>query len=178
MPAVPFIIMGGASIVGSYIAAKGNKDAAKTQAASDDKALGQAKEIYQTQRSDQSPFRESGYGALDALNFGLGLPAVTRPDPRAPTGTPAPYVVPGAKDKNGNPFPGAGMPDSYGDVGNAPIQSFPVNNNLGKLGMPSIMQDRRPAANSMVRVQSPSGSIGLVPQSMLQQALDAGGKQV
>ncbi len=168
MPAIPFIIAGGASVVGNYLAAKGNKDAAKTAAASDDKALAQAKEIYTQQRADERPYAQSGYGALDALNVGLGLPAVSHVaqgpgTPGASTFMPEPYVVPGARGPDGKQLPGAGQPDPYGVPGQPPVGS------LAQLGQPQ---------GGMVSVRSPQGQVGLIPASQLQRALSMGGTQV
>ncbi len=102
MPAIPFIIMGGASVVGSYLQSRGNKKAAEIQAGSDQKALDQAKTIYDTQRQDESPYRQSGSGALNNLNYGLGIPqlAPQTGEPNTPGGPQMPMVR--MKAPNGN----------------------------------------------------------------------------
>lgn len=60
----------------AYGAKKGSdaaKDAANTQADSSDKAMAQAKEIYDQQRRDQEPYRNTGTAALSALSSRMGL---------------------------------------------------------------------------------------------------------
>jgi len=103
MPGIAIAAIGaGASIYAAHKQAGGNKDAAKISAASDDKALAQAKDIYNTQRQDEAPYRQAGSGALNNLNYGLGLPQLAPQTgaPNTPGGPQMPMVR--IKAPNGN----------------------------------------------------------------------------
>lgn len=74
------------SIGGAAIAAHGAGEAANTQAGSANyaaqlqaqqaqQALDFQKQQYGTQQAELAPYLQSGYGALSALNYGLGLPS-------------------------------------------------------------------------------------------------------
>ena len=68
-PAVIGAITGaGALLGGSAIQARSVGKAADKESDTADKALAHAKEIYEQQRSDQAPYRQTGYGSLNALN--------------------------------------------------------------------------------------------------------------
>ncbi len=164
MPAIPAIIIAGASIYAAHTAAKGNEKAAETQASSDDKALSQAKEIYDTQRGDQAPYRQSGYGALDALNYGLGLPAVARPPAGAapPTGTAT------------TPSDGTMPPGSV----QAPIPGKSATGSIGFTRGRDLYQDRQLQSGAIVKVKAPNGLIYLVPQAKAAEAQQKGGQLV
>ncbi len=163
MPAIPAIIAGGSAIAGSAIAAHGNTSAAKTQAGSDAAALAQAKEIYQQQRADQGPYRESGYGAMDALNFGLGLPAVSRLNATAAA-----------------PTTNQVTPLTVAGVGGDPTSNMPNMNALGK--SVAAVNQANAAMNSgqlgPTTKVSKGGVTRVIPTSLLQKALGDGYQQV
>ncbi len=158
MPAIPAIIMGGAAVAGSAIASHGNTEAAKTQASSDEKALAQAKEIYQQQRADQGPYRQSGYGALGALNFGLGLPDAGMGSPAAS----GPAAVPGHVTQGGDFMPERTNPGDQPNQGTA----VPRTGGLGSIG------------SSTVSIKAPNGLVYLVPSGQVDAAMKAGGTRI
>lgn len=57
-------VVGGSQLLGSYMGAKGAKDAANIQAAAADRAAALEKEMYDISREDLAPYREQGYTAL------------------------------------------------------------------------------------------------------------------
>lgn len=63
-----------ASALGSIWAGNKASDAMKTASA---QSNAMAREIYETQRSDQMPYMQSGYQALNAYNRAMGLPTVS-----------------------------------------------------------------------------------------------------
>ena len=67
------IIGAGAAIAGGAIGAKGAKDAAGIAAAGSDKEIQYLTESRDISRSDQAPYREAGYAALDKLGGMTGL---------------------------------------------------------------------------------------------------------
>ncbi len=180
--ALPSIIGAGASVGGSAIAAHGNTEAAKTQAAASekaaqiqadqlDRALAQAKYIWQTQRADQSGYRSSGNNAMGALDFGLGLPAPSFDappvDPSIANPAPTTGVAPGAVDASGKPLPGASTAPSV--VPPTMAQQQTNNPNASPLGT---------SGGGLVPVRSPEGLVKLIPQNDVPSALQAGGTRV
>lgn len=72
----------GASVAGAKMASGAQKDAAKTQAESADKALAVSKQMHEQERADLGPYRSAGQGAVSALARGLdveGYPDTTIP---------------------------------------------------------------------------------------------------
>ena len=67
------IVGAGAAIVGGAIASKGAKSAASTAAAGSEREIAFNRESRDLARSDQAPYREAGYTALDALMSLTGL---------------------------------------------------------------------------------------------------------
>lgn len=164
--ALPSIIGGGAALGGAAIAAHGNTEAAKIQAASADKALAQAKAIYEQNVARQSPFVGLGTSALGPLSFGMGLP-----DPNVKAAQDAataqqgqPIVALGAKDATGQPMAGAGQ--------NQTIPPPPTYNQQHAGTLASM-------GGGTVRIQDPAtGNIHLIPQSDAQAAIASGGRPV
>lgn len=74
------------NLVGAKIQTDANSKAAQITADQADRALAQAKQIYDTNRADLAPYRVEGVSSLAALNSHLGLPAPTQ-TPSAPTQT-------------------------------------------------------------------------------------------
>lgn len=163
--ALPDIIKGGATVAGSVLEAHGNTEAAKTQAASDAAALAQAKQIYEQQRADQGPYRQSGYSSLNALNYGLGLPEV-----QIPTDAPAPstVVAQGAKDAKGNPLPGAGQNQVIPPPPTDAQQRSGSTSSLNTLGGGGVVPMRNPQ----------TGLVHLIPSTQVAAAEQAGGMRV
>ena len=64
------IVGGGASIIAANKGAKAQTNAANQQAQLERENLAQQREIFDTQRADQAPYREAGYGALGQLTAG------------------------------------------------------------------------------------------------------------
>lgn len=75
-----------ANLVGAKVESSANDKAAQITADQADRALAQAKEIYDTNRNDLAPYRQEGVSSLALLNSHLGLPAPTQ-TPSAPTQT-------------------------------------------------------------------------------------------
>lgn len=168
MPAavwVPALIAGGSSVAGSAIASHGNTEAAKTQAASSDKSLAQAKEIYEQQRADLSPYRELGYSSLGALAQGMGLPAPSNPI----TNPPAPSYANGAPPPTGEPFSTMSLSQLHG-LANSGSPNAPV---FGQLE-----QKMNQVSGTMKKVKAPNGQVYTIPVTRLPEALQQGGQVV
>ena len=157
MPVVavlPALIGAAGAVGGTYIAARGTQNAAKTQAqaakdaeaaqaVADKASLDFAKAQYadqyrqfEQQQANLGPYRDLGYSSLGALAGGLGLPA-----PAAPQTVPDTMMPPGlaalqnASSTGGlNPNAGFGPPGSVltGPDGTAaPAASTPAPWNMG-----------------------------------------------
>lgn len=61
------VIGAGGAILGGVIASSGSKSAANTQAAAADQANATQKQMFDQTRTDQTPYREAGYSALDQI---------------------------------------------------------------------------------------------------------------
>ena len=72
----------GGAIVGSYVSGNAAKDAANTQANASKSAADSSLAQFNTINSQQAPYRQSGYGALNALNTYLGIapPSAVAPE--------------------------------------------------------------------------------------------------
>jgi hypothetical protein len=64
-------VVAGSALAGGYLASKGAKDAASTQAASADRAADLTWKQYEQTREDQAPWRAAGTAALSQLTGGL-----------------------------------------------------------------------------------------------------------
>ena len=160
--ALPTIIGAGAQVGGAAIAAHGNTKAAEIAAAQQDRALAQAKEIYQQQRADLSPYRSMGVNALGPLSFGMGLPTPdTTKGPFDQPQAPPPYTVPGAVDASGHPMAGRG---------NEAVTPPTTAQQMGTLNQMN---------SSTVRVQNPqTGLVHLIPADQVSVAVQNGGRIV
>ena len=78
----------GAGVAGSAIAASGAKSAAQTQADAAQNAQQISMQEFNTISAQNQPFIQSGYGALSALDYGLGVApqTATGGDPNATSG--------------------------------------------------------------------------------------------
>lgn len=197
MPAIPYIIMAGAQIGGSVIASRGNTKAAKTAAEASDKAaeleaqtadktLAQAKEIYQQQRADQGPFRESGYSSLNALNYGLGLPAVSYQAPASAAASTTPTNFP-RSTLDGVTFPGApqipqGTKEAVTRAASTGSQGTAANlakNTLERINTAQqLVNQKYGGEGQTTKVKGPNGVIYLVPNDKVSAATAAGGTVV
>jgi hypothetical protein len=193
MPAIPAIIISAGTIYAAHEASKGNTEAAKTNAAASDtsaqiqadtanKALAQAKDIYQQQRADEGPYVRSGYGGLNALNYGLGLPSQEYQPPAA--ATPTPTNLP-SSTINGLTFPGSPqVPQStlsqLGQQANAGGVTGPVWSQVNdKVQQAQQLANTKYAGTgSTTKVQAPNGLVYLVPADKVAEAQQAGGKVV
>lgn len=68
------VAVGGASLVGGYMNAKGAKDAAKASAQGSDRAAQVQWDMFNQSRSDNEPFRQAGLTGLQEYMALLGLP--------------------------------------------------------------------------------------------------------
>lgn len=107
---LPTIISAGAGVGGSYLAARGQSQAAKTEAESADKALQVQQQMYQQQRADFGPYRSAGQGAVQALARGLGVE--NYPD----TTIPGASNIPGLPNQYGNLRDLSGQPQAATQV--------------------------------------------------------------
>lgn len=164
---LPYVIGGAAQVGGAAIAAHGNTEAAKIQAAAYEKALAQEKEIYEQQRKDLEPYRGLGSGAVGNLAYlgGINLPPTEAQTPPA-TATPpvmqAPKPETSALPGRGNITvgrlaPWANSPKFQGAAMNQPL--------VGGAGM--------------VRMQNPqTGLVHLIPADQVSAAEAAGGMRI
>lgn len=118
------IIIGGGALAGGLIGSSAAKSAASDQANAALAAANISKDEFNTVTAQEQPFLQSGYGALSALDYGLGInpqsasggpasgvsyqvqkgPGTSTPAP-APTVTPTPGHVPAPVDPNHLPNP-------------------------------------------------------------------------
>lgn len=71
------IIAGVGSLAGGYMAAQGAQGAASTQAAAAGKAGQISQQEFNTITGQEQPFMQAGYGAMQNLNYGLGVGSPT-----------------------------------------------------------------------------------------------------
>lgn len=143
----PALIGGAANLGGAAIAAHSNTEAAKIQAESADKALAQAKEIWQTQRADEAPYRQIGTGALGLLGQGMGINMT--PPPAAP-------AAPAAPPANGGTMSSMGPPPA---------------------AAPTAAPAPPGGTNGLVSVRNPqTGLVHLIPQDQVAAAQQRGGQ--
>jgi hypothetical protein len=67
------VAVGGGAIAGGLISANAAKSAANTQAKAAGKASDTQLAMFNTLNDQQTPYRQSGYSALNAINAGLGI---------------------------------------------------------------------------------------------------------
>lgn len=92
MPAVPYLIAGGAQVAGSVINSKAQGDAADKSAEAIEKGIALQDKMYTQDRADAAPYRGLGAGAVGNLAY---LGGITMPQEQAPSGpTPSPYQTP------------------------------------------------------------------------------------
>lgn len=70
-------VLAGGAIAGAEISASGAESAASQQAGAAEQAMGISQNEFQQIQGQEAPFLQGGYGALSALNYGLG----TGPEP-------------------------------------------------------------------------------------------------
>ena len=190
VPIIAAVISTVGGVIAAKIASGGNTKAAETNAAASDKAaeiqsqtadkaLAQAKDIYEQQRADEGPYREGGYNSLNALNYGLGLPAVSYQAPAS--ATPTPTNLP-SSTINGVTFPGAPqVPDSTVSGLNALGQRGGMTGNLaqqvaGKVNnAQNIVNQTYAGSGPTTKVKAPNGLVYLVPNDKVDAAKQAGG---
>jgi hypothetical protein len=71
------VIIGGAALAGGAIAASGAQTAAGEQAGAAENAAQVSQNEFNTITGQEQPFMNAGYGALNTLNYGLGIGANT-----------------------------------------------------------------------------------------------------
>lgn len=86
MPAIPYIIMGGAQVISSKINSDAQGKAADAQAAAIEKGIALQKQMYEQDRADLAGYRGLGNAAVGSLAYlgGINLPAADA-GPAAPT---------------------------------------------------------------------------------------------
>lgn len=77
------VIVGGASLIGGYMNSRSAGDAADSQVDASREANALQKYIYDQNRADLYPYRETGRNALNALNRVMGLPQVGMDEPQS-----------------------------------------------------------------------------------------------
>lgn len=100
------VAVGGTALIGGVIASQGAKSAASTQAGAARDAQQISENQFNTINAQNAPFMQSGYGALSALNYGLGISPQT-----ATGGAPTPSA-------GGNAFTSSGGVQSTSGGGN------------------------------------------------------------
>ncbi len=171
----------GAQAYGAHKAAGAAKDASKTEAASADQALQVLKEQYELERGDNAGYRAIGQGGLGNLAYLSGIDLDAEKAKANPDKTAAEAVRQSVEDQARAQMPGqvdTTLPGAPGPRG-APrmptsLSAYGPTNPRGFFNKP--VQEL--TQGGMVRVQSPRGTVGMIPQSQLQAALAAGGKQV
>lgn len=99
-------IVGGGALIGGIVASQGAQSAANTQADAARNAQQISENQFNTINAQNAPYMQSGYGALSALNYGLGISPQT-----ATGGAPTPSA-------GGNAFTSSGGVQSTSGGGN------------------------------------------------------------
>jgi len=163
---LPTIIGAGASVGGAAIASHGQSEAAKLQAAQDDKALALQKEMFDLQRSDTAPYRALGVGAIGNLAY---LGGINLPPPDAANPAPSTVVAPGAVDANGKPMAGAGQNQTV------PPPPTMAQQTIGAMPLSQLGQPNQ----GLVSMRNPqTGLVHLIPPDQVAAAQQAGGVRV
>lgn len=101
----PALIAAGGSVLAGDVAATASKDAARTQAAAADRAMGVQRQVYDDARATLSPYTALGASAAGSLGSLLGLPAGGGGMVTAPAGAAA-ATAPALAGTAGAPGPG------------------------------------------------------------------------
>lgn len=148
------IISGVATLGSTAIQAHANSEAVKAEQDAAAKALALQDKMFEQHRADEAPYRQIGTGALGLLGQGMGIDMTPPPTPEAQSSSAFNTAKTTAQQ--------TGTLASMGPPPAPPQTSMPTNPALG--------------TEPMVRVYSPGGQVGQVPQSKLQAALAAGGR--
>lgn len=114
------VAVGGAALLGGFMQSNAAQDAASTQAGASQYAADIGKQEFNTITQQESPYMQGGYGALSALEYGLGI----NPQPAG----------------GSNPVGGAGYDPSSGwriGAGGSLSQLIPGGSVTWQQGMPS-----------------------------------------
>lgn len=134
MPAIPYIIMGGAQVISSKINSDAQGKAADAQAAAIEKGIALQEKMYEQDRADLAGYRGLGNAAVGNLAYlgGINLPAADAgPSGPTPSANPVPPITLsslGASETAHTPWNNA-LRESVGKVNYAMDQM-----NQGKLG--------------------------------------------
>ncbi len=156
------------NLIGAKIAANSNDKAAQIAAQSQDKALALLKEQYEQQRKDLGPYRNTGYGAQNALNFGTGLPQF-----EMPRDTPA--TAPPVDTSNA---PHGTNPNNQPPIGTAVPRATLANPTGLQPGQPQQQAAQAQTQSGYVNIRSPQGDVRPVPIDQAQRFISAGGVAV
>jgi hypothetical protein len=175
---LPYIIGGGVNLIAAKMQANAANKATDAQTASSDKAAQVLKEMYEQERADLAPYRAIGLGGLGQLSAGMGYTIDPKTfDPTqasAPPKNPAPYVVPGAKDASGNPFPGA----STGPQEVPTPKATPMGRN-GLSSVGALSTGSGPTGPSgTITVMAPNGEVRACTPEVAERALAAGARRL
>jgi len=177
----PFL---GPAIAGMGIAADqadAAKKAAEQQVAAGDKAIDLQRDIYNQTRADLGPYRDVGGQAMGTLGAAMGLPG----GGGAPPGPGDPGIGLGRSTTGATMYPD-------GTTGRIRPPDAPVTGRAqpraGRLGDAVPVAQQRTASSmtpaggqmdsSMVRMQSPTGQMVMVPAAKVAEAQQMGGKVV
>ncbi len=174
-------VAAGGTIYAAKKGADAAKDASKTEAESADKALQVLKEQYELERGDNAGYRAIGQGGLGNLAYLSGIDLDAEKAKANPDKTAAEAVRQSVEDQARAQMPGqvdTTLPGAPGPRG-APrmptsLSAYGPTNPRGFFNKP--VQEL--TQGGMVRVQSPSGQVGMIPSTQLQAAIRAGGRQV
>lgn len=136
MPAIPYIIMGGAQVVGNVIASKGQTKAAETANKGIEKGVELQREMYQQDRADLAPYRNLGGGAVGNLAYLAGIAPTAAPATTAPPTTMLSSLgAPHGTNPHNDPVVGHAMPrpgvqmvkvrSPSGQIGDVPAHLLP-----------------------------------------------------
>lgn len=160
----------GTSIYGATKAAGAQKDAAQTQAASADKALAIQKQMYEQQRTDLSPYRAAGQGAVGKLSYQLGVPGFEK----GPMAQMAPTPVAGSVGFGTGGTPGAVAVNGQ----NAPIAQQAAGALTPYLTNGPQMPQPPQAPGATVMLRAPNGMTKAVPQEQAPYFISKGAQPV
>jgi len=114
----------GAALIGGVVSAEGAKSAASTQAGAAENAQQISQNEFNTITGQEQPYMNAGYGALNALNYGLGIPG----SGGAPQGyDPSSGYAVGAGGGINRLLPGGSAPSPGAGFGSL-VQPFTVDN--------------------------------------------------
>jgi hypothetical protein len=190
VPLISSAIAGGTAIVGAKMASNANKNASETQATSESEALKVQKEMFDREladeqqkyqqgradvaqsRSDLSPYRSIGQGALGLLGQGLGINVTSEP----------PMNVASPTTPNAGPMAQLAMPNASSQatatLSNMGIDS--AHDAKGRLSeITNTLNGAQQASQSgYAAMRTPSGKAIQVPAHLVDQALAKGAQMV